>query len=300
MRKRIKKDQLKRVKEIGLLTYFQNYYPENLIKNGKTDYTTKTHSSLHMSNGMWFYWRTGVGGRSALDYLIKVEEYEFKDAVYHILDLLNSKDPVHIVQAKRTSVRFKLPKPNSDNKIIIDYLVNKRKIDLEIVNYFIQHCFIYESQNDHSVVFVGYDEFCTPKFATKRATDTNTKKDVFGSNKEYSFSISNQNSDTLHVFESAIDLLSFLTILKNNNEDYLNEHYLALGGVSGSSFPALSLYLKKHGQIKFIYLHLDNDKAGDLATTIIYDVLKTKYYVFDHRNYKFKDLNDFLKSNIIL
>jgi len=59
MKRHITKRDLSRVKELNLLSYFMNYAPDELIKNGRTDYTTRTHSSLHLSNGLWYWWKIG-------------------------------------------------------------------------------------------------------------------------------------------------------------------------------------------------------------------------------------------------
>ena len=44
-------------------------------------YRTVDHDSLKISNGKWFWWSQGFGGYSALDYLIKVRNYSFMEAV---------------------------------------------------------------------------------------------------------------------------------------------------------------------------------------------------------------------------
>lgn len=41
-------------------------------------YCTREHDSLKISNGKWYWWSRGIGGVSALDYLIKVKEYSFE------------------------------------------------------------------------------------------------------------------------------------------------------------------------------------------------------------------------------
>lgn len=296
--KRIPRKEVAKLRELDLLTYLTNYYPDELIKNGNNDYKTRTHSSLHLSNGMWYYWANGIGGKSALDYLIYVEEYTFKDAVKHLQDLIKQKSPSPIKQKVRQQIRFQLPPQNENNDFLIHYLNKKRFIDKEIIEYCVDNHLIYEAYYDHSVVFVGYDEFNIPRFATKRSTDSSWKKDILGSNKDYSFSISNWTSDSLHVFESAIDLLSYLTILKNQNKKYLNENYLSLSGVSGDSSPALASYLAKHGNIKFIYLHLDNDEAGITAAEAIRNKYINLYYIFDQHPESKKDINEELEELI--
>ena len=57
-------------KQMDLLTYLRNYEPYELVKFSGNTYCTRTHDSLKISNGKWIWWSRGIGGRSALDYLI--------------------------------------------------------------------------------------------------------------------------------------------------------------------------------------------------------------------------------------
>ena len=66
---------VQRVKQIDLLTYLKTYEPYELVHFSGNVYTTRSHDSLKISNGKWMWWSRGIGGRSALDYLIKVEGY---------------------------------------------------------------------------------------------------------------------------------------------------------------------------------------------------------------------------------
>ena len=68
-------------KRMDLLTYLKNYEPYELVHFSGNTYTTRTHDSLKISNGKWMWWSRGIGGRSALDYLIKVKDYSFLEAV---------------------------------------------------------------------------------------------------------------------------------------------------------------------------------------------------------------------------
>ena len=55
------------------MTYLQNYEPRELVHFSGNVYCTRTHDSLKISNGKWYWHSRGIGGRSALDYLIKVK-----------------------------------------------------------------------------------------------------------------------------------------------------------------------------------------------------------------------------------
>ena len=217
----------------------------------------------------------------------------------YLNDLIKKKTPINVTQdirKQRIQHRFKLPKPNGNNSIAFDYLTKTRGIDKDIVQYMIDHYYVYESYN-HEVVFVGYDEFQKTRFACTRSTNSIIKKDVLGSNKEYSFSLSNPSSNVLHVFESTIDLLSYMTLLKINGKEYMDDNYLSLSGIGGSNFPALTSYLERHGYIQSIHLHLDNDDAGINATYEILRKYRSKYYMYDDTVKGYKDINDYLLNS---
>ena len=71
-------------KEWDLLSYLMVHEPEELKKSGPEEYRTKTHDSLVISNGKWHWFSRNIGGRSALDYLIKVRGEDFITAVNHL------------------------------------------------------------------------------------------------------------------------------------------------------------------------------------------------------------------------
>ena len=84
------------VKRMDLLTYLRNYEPYELVHFSGNIYTTRTHDSLKISNGKWMWWSRGIGGRIALDYLIKVRGYSFIEAVEIIAEQAAIEPPVSL------------------------------------------------------------------------------------------------------------------------------------------------------------------------------------------------------------
>ncbi len=80
-------------REVDLLTYLQRCEPNELVHVGGNVYATRSNDSLKISNGMWCWWSRGIGGKSALDYLMKVRELPLPDAVSAILGAPRSKAP---------------------------------------------------------------------------------------------------------------------------------------------------------------------------------------------------------------
>ena len=70
-------EAIERARQVDLLTYLQTCEPQELVHVSGNVYCTKTHDSLRISNGKWCWFSRGIGGYSALDYLIKVNGYSF-------------------------------------------------------------------------------------------------------------------------------------------------------------------------------------------------------------------------------
>ena len=65
---------------MDLLTYLRCCEPEELVSAGGNTYATRSHDSLKISNGKWYWWSRGVGGSNALDYLTTVRELPLPEA----------------------------------------------------------------------------------------------------------------------------------------------------------------------------------------------------------------------------
>lgn len=138
-----------------------------------------------------------------------------------------------------------------------------------------------------------------------RGTKSAYKGEVTSSDKRFSFSISETtNAEHAHLFESAIDLLSFSTLELQEGRNWKQDALLSLAGVFQTKRKdvvpvALSQYLSDHPYISVLHLHLDNDEVGRGATEGIIGGLLDKYEIYDEPPAKeFKDLNDQLKEKM--
>lgn len=295
-------DVIAEAKQMDLFTYLQNYEPQELVHFSGNVYCTRTHDSLKISNGKWCWFSRGIGGRSALDYLIKVRDMKFTEAVEQIMGRTSVK-PSAITPAicEQKPIPFILPPKDNGIAETERYLMG-RGINRELISYCAGSGMLYQSCNSGYVnaVFVGYDKDKTPRYATIRGTRGSFKGDVSGSNKSYSFALSS-GSENLHLFESVVDLLSFATLEGIRTQGSYDGDLLSLSGVykprkkieESSLPPALAQYLKDHPDIRRIHLHLDNDLAGRLATQAIMTILPKQYAAMDEPPLSGKDYNDF-------
>ena len=298
-------EQIAKAKELDLLTYLQQYDPHQLVRVGGSTYCTREHDSLKISNGKWNWFSRGIGGKTALDYLIKVQGFSFTQAVEALVGKNFSPMP-HAPQAKPKKQEPKvlsLPPPSRYATHAVNYL-HGRGIDYNLIDYCIQTGRLYESQPYHNVVFVGRDLKGQPRYAALRGTVGDFKGEATGSDKRYSFSIvETPNAPSVHLFESAIDLLSYATLLKMKGRDWRQDALLSLAGVfkrkrQGVVPLALSQYLQDHPDTKTLYLHLDNDEVGRDAATGIVEGLGDKYTVLNRPPPCGKDVNELLQRKL--
>lgn len=289
-------------KRMDLLTYLREFEPGELVKFSRNTYTTKTHDSLKISNGKWMWWSRGIGGKSALDYLIKVRGMDFVEAVRTIMGNGSVSYPTYENSNSYEQQPLLLPERSSTSNVVVEYLFG-RGIDYEIINECLDKELIIESLPYHNVVFIGYDENKEPKYAAYRATNqSRIMGDCTGSKKQYSFRLTAENTGEVHLFECAIDLLSYATLLKLDGKDWQQFNLVSLAGVyspkqkiEDSKVPiTLSRLLEKDKTIRRIVLHLDNDVAGRKATKALQTILPKEYEVVDEPPVYGKDVNDFL------
>ena len=289
-------------KRMDLLTYLREYEPGELVKFSSNTYTTRTHDSLKISNGKWMWWSRGIGGKSALDYLIKVRGMDFVEAVQTIMGNGAVSFPTCENIKSYEEQPLLLPEKSPTADVVFDYLFG-RGIDYEIINHCLEQELIIESLPYHNAVFIGYDENKEPKYAAYRATNqSRIMGDCTGSKKQYSFRLTAENTGEVHLFECAIDLLSYATLMKLEGKDWRQFNLVSLAGVyspkqkiEDSKVPVtLGRMLEKDKTIRRIVLHLDNDIAGRKATKALQTILSDKYEVVDDPPQYGKDVNDFL------
>ena len=261
---------VEQARNTDMLTFFSRYMGFTFKVKG-TEYRCREHPSLSVKNDRltWYWHSRSVGGRGALDFLIKVEGMDFREAMAKLAgEPLPSIQPTTTPRLARSLI---LPeKAGFLYKRLFAYLNQSRGIDGNIITALIQEKKLYEDKRGN-VVFVGYDENNTPRFASLRGTYTDKpfRMDCAGSDKQYGFKMNYSQNGRLYIFESPIDCMSHAT-LENMQTGVKNawrgDNRLSLGGTSGV---ALHKYLELHGNTAELIFCLDNDNAGNEAAAIL-------------------------------
>ena len=149
-------DVVEQARKVDLLSYLQAIAPNELVRCGAEEYCTREHDSLKISHGKWYWWSRGIGGASALDYLVKGLGMDFVSAVQAVM---NQAPAVRITPLSKYEKPTQpvLPRYTFDCKTVKDYL-QERGIDGEIIDNFIEQKQIAESVKTGAALFFGKDE----------------------------------------------------------------------------------------------------------------------------------------------
>ena len=175
------------------------------------------------------------------------------------LDAMPEKDCLALIQDIRKT--FSLPWARRCATSAVSYL-QRRGISPDVISRCFRDGLFYEAQHhgEPVCVFVGKDEAGKAKFACMRSIAGSLRKDVYGSDKEYSFCYPPRNPDSRHVavFEAPIDALSHATLQELKGWKW-DGYRLSL---DGTSHVALTAFLKRHPEIRRVSLYMDNDLGG--------------------------------------
>lgn len=292
-------------KKYDVYSYLRIADPNELVRLTNNEYCLRSHDSFKISQKdgvwLWYWYSRNFGGRSAVDYLIKVKNYSFVEAVKEVNRVMKGMSPSFFIE-KKDKKKFELPPKSNNPDVVISYLTS-RGIDRNLIARLIDEGMIYQNRKYQSVVFVGFGDNGEPKHAAYRSTKRGSfiKGDYAGSNKEYAFRIEKNYSEKIKVFECATDLLSYVTICNITGCSCSEESLITTAGISASrndeiKLPlALSKYLEKHPETKRIHLCFDNDLAGQKCANQIKQKLSNKYEVKYVPPKEGKDYNEYLQ-----
>lgn len=252
--------------DIGKMLIMQG---EKLKKKGKV-WNWLRHDSTMIYENKWYRFSAQRGG-GPIQFMQEFYGFGFREAVAALL--MGEQGQTYPAAEKTPYVKpiLKPPQLSKTMHRAFAYLVKTRKIDADVVQYFVDENKIAETEEHHNIAFIGYD--AQGKIGHMHLRGTNSAgrfiMDVEGSDKKFTFRHIG-TSDTIFAFEAPIDMLSFICLNKENWQQY---SYVCLNGVG---IDALENVLEHNPYIKNVYLCLDNDKAGIAAIKRIGAVLDEK------------------------
>lgn len=260
---------------------------EPLKKVGKSKRWIR-HPSIAFLNNYWYRHSTKEKG-FPVDFLMTFFNQTETEAILTITHHFNIKNE----EVNYPTESLYRPPKNHNNQAVEVYLKHIRFIDPDCINYLISNGLLYQETKYRNCVFVGYDNQHQVKHLHRHSThlaDNDYKGNTPGSDSRYSFNLVG-TSQTLYVFESPIDLLSYITLF---NDDWSSHSYLALCGLSPAS---LHQFISDHPNIRSVVLCLDNDTPGQEATSsILTEMMNYPSILLEVKTSRYKDFNEDLKA----
>lgn len=243
-----------------------------LVRKGKY-YSLKEHDSVMIDPEKNFFWRNSIPGEvgHAIGYGDSVIGFAKMFSGKSMKDILTDfskrvSEDYHSNEVtplrKQTSIKekktLKMPAASSNMRRVFAYLIKTRNIDPSIVQLFIQQKMLYQDIHGNCV-FVGYDQG-KPAFVSLRGTNTNLRFVLDAEGSDYNIGIRIVNGSVqLIAFESAIDCMSFMSILKSKNIPLSDYDYLITSG--SAKMEALFAHIRLF-HIQNVILAYDNDIGG--------------------------------------
>ena len=129
----VTEEQITAAKQMSAIEFLRRYRPGQLVKaESRGEFQLKEHDSfkINETTSLWHWKSRDVGGKSALDYLIKVEGLKFVEAVQTLCE----ENPSYIppVSQPEQPKEFLLPPAAENNRRVFSYLL-KRGIDRKVI-----------------------------------------------------------------------------------------------------------------------------------------------------------------------
>ena len=291
------REQIQRADDTDLYVFLSGR-GEQFKRCGK-EYRWLRHDSVMINKSEWYRFSQNKGGH-AIDFMKEFYGLSFAEAVKELLGEEGAGE-TNRRTAKEDAGRQKvcpiplpgleLPERNESCEIARKYLIEQRKLSEQLVDQMIAKGDIYESKNYHNVVFVGRDKEQNPRYAAMRGTDENRYRgEARGSEKAYGFGHIGTD-EKLFVFESPIDLLSYITAVP---EEWEKHSYISLGGLSEK---AMKRMYTEYPHIHSIYLCLDNDEPGNERCRQFVSLIPEELSVYRLEPVK-KDWNECLVAEV--
>ena len=291
------REQIQRADDTDLYVFLSGR-GEQFKRCGK-EYRWLRHDSVMINKNEWYRFSQNKGGH-AIDFMKEFYGLSFAEAVKELLGEEGAGE-TNRRTAKEDAGRQKvcpiplpgleLPERNESCEIARKYLIEQRKLSEWLIDQMIAKGDIYESKNYHNVVFVGRDKEQNPRYAAMRGTDEKRYcGEARGSEKTYGFGHIGTD-EKLFVFESPIDLLSYITAVP---EEWEKHSYISLGGLSEK---AMKRMYTEYPHIHSIYLCLDNDEPGNERCRQFVSLIPEELSVYRLEPVK-KDWNECLVAEV--
>lgn len=255
-----------KARKANLVEYFRSKgYKVEKVDNER--YKVRGFGGLYIKNENCYYCFSAERGGNSIECLMNELNFDFVNAVKELLnystsDLKRNK----IINKKEKNHIFKMPELNKDQHRVFAYLNKTRGIDGKLIAELIKNNLLFQTKKFGNIVF-PYRNFNKEIVGAEIVGTTQTKR----------FKKIDKNTDDLtaywlqygepkkiFVFESPIDLLSFICLNEKEKEFLSNSIFLSM---SGLKYSVVKAFLE-HFRPKQLYICIDNPTHSNEKDTV--------------------------------
>lgn len=124
----VSKEQIASAKKMTAIEFLRRYRSTDLVKSSaRGEFELRSHDSFKINgeSSIWHWKSRGIGGKSALDYLVHVEQCGFVEAVRMLCDEVPGYIPVPHEAVEQKRPAFTLPPAAPNNARVVAYLCGR-------------------------------------------------------------------------------------------------------------------------------------------------------------------------------
>lgn len=286
----ISTERIKQARKIDLVAWLiaQGYH---LKREGK-NYRLPGFGGMIIQGHHWQQFSTGVGG-NALDFLIKILNYNFKNAVAALEDFEAATENNAATQQHNS---IKMPLAAKNQRRVIAYLTKTRGLSVALVVECIRTGLLYQDTRGNCVFrCIDVDGEIRGAVINGTLTEKKYRVKAEGSDVRYGWVLApaaGQVGNVVSVVESPIDALSLVQLRPEVRKGFL----LSLNGLH---LEAMEHFLTDRPEVCGVVIALDADPAGREAAALAKKLLSGQYKVWgDLCPRNFKDWNDAIRQTV--
>ena len=286
-------EQIERARNASLAEYFQSNGYECELKRNELHIKNYGGLFVNIQTNQWYCFSAEGqrGGKNAINCLTDVIGLDFKTAVAELAGGGYTYTNSQIDQRQNFALSaqkkdLELPEKADNMKKVFAYLCTTRKINAEIVSQLARDGLLYQDKKGNAV-FVHKDKNGEIIGAEIQGTSSFQRfKGVAAGTSDSVFAVKIGEPRKCYVFESAIDLLSFKQLAKQ--EKIQNSVLVSMAGLKPNAIQAIA-----QTGIK-MYSCVDCDDAGNRFTQV--NNLASCRRILEEQGVK--DWNDLLKKSV--
>lgn len=164
-----------------------------------------------------FFWNSQDLKGNPINYLRSVHDYSFRSAIKELTLNDEYKTAEVNVDKEQEPFVFRPDELSEDTSVAKDYLVNQRGINEDLVDTLIDKKLIQQDHNNNVVFLWAKNKEVVGMDKQGTQPDKRFKHVVKNSDEKQGFNITNGRPENLYVFESSIDLLSYVSMYNPPN-----------------------------------------------------------------------------------